>query len=175
MTSAGTQAKTVAELSFDELLRHNQEETKRWHEFFRQHPDALDMTVDMAQSEDVRGMLVHIMAVEMLYAERIQGIVRKKLSLTDFPSGNVEELFSTGVKAREMFRDLLTRYTDAEWNEVITFGTKTSGGLTGSRRKMFAHALFHSMRHWAQLATTLRQNGLKQDWQHDFIFTKVME
>jgi hypothetical protein len=40
---------------------------------------------------------------------------------------------------------------------------------------MFAHALFHSMRHWAQLATTLRQNGLKQDWQHDFIFTKVME
>ena len=23
--------------------------------------------------------------------------------------------------------------------------------------------------------TTLRQNGLKQDWQHDFIFTKVIE
>lgn len=175
MTSAGTQAKMAAELSFDELLRHNEEEAERWHEFFRQHADALDMTVDMAQSEDVRGVLVHIMAVELLYAERIQGIVREKLSLADFPSGSVDELFSTGAKAREIFLNLLARYSDADWNEIITFGTKTSGRLTASRRKMFAHAMFHSMRHWAQLATTLRQNGLKQEWQHDFIFTKTIE
>ena len=175
MTNAGIQAKAAAGVTFDELLRHNEEETGRWHEFFRQHPDALDMTVDMAQSEDVRGMLVHIMAVELLYSERMQGITREKFSLAEFPSGSVDELFSTGAKAREAFRGLLSRYTDDDWNEVITFGTKTSGGLRCSRRKMFAHAMFHSMRHWAQLATTLRQNGLKQEWQHDFIFTKVMD
>src|SRR5512133_230385 len=175
MSSPGAQTKVAAGISFDELLRHNEEEAERWHEFFRQHPDALDLAVDMAQSEHVRAMLVHIMAVELLYSERIQGRMRQDVSLADFPSGSVDELFSTGAKARAGFRELLARYTDAEWNEVVTFGTKTSGSLKGSRRKMFAHAMLHSMRHWAQLATTLRQNGLKQDWQHDFIFTKVIE
>jgi uncharacterized damage-inducible protein DinB len=175
MITQDAQTKTAAGIAFEELLRHNEEETERWHQFFRQHPDALDMTVDMAQSEDVRAMLVHIMAVELLYSERIQGRMRQSVSLADFPSGSVDELFSTGAKARDGFRELLARYTDADWNEVVSFGTKTSGGLSGSRRKMFAHTMFHSMRHWAQLATTLRQNGLKQDWQHDFIFTKVIE
>ena len=175
MTHTGAQTKAAAGISFDELLRHNEEETEHWHEFFRQHADALDLTIDMAQSEDVRAMLVHIMAVELLYTERIQGITREKVSLSDFPSGSVDELFSTGARARAAFRSMLARYTDAEWNEVVEFGTRTSGGLRASRRKMFAHTMFHSMRHWAQLATTLRQNDLKQDWQHDFIFSNVIE
>ena len=175
MNQPATQTRAAAGISFEELLRHNEEEAERWREFFRQHPDALDLSIDMAQSEDVRAMLVHIMAVELLYSERIQGITRQNVSLADFPSGSVDELFSTGAKARAGFRDLLARYTDADWNEVVSFGTKTSGQLSGSRRKMFAHTMFHSMRHWAQLATALRQNGLKQDWQHDFIFTKVMD
>lgn len=168
-------AESAAGISLDELLRHNEEEASHWHDFFRRYPDALDLTVDMAGSEDVRGMLVHIMAVELLYTERIQGITREKVSLSDFPSGSVDDLFSTGAKARAAFRDLMGKYTDKEWNEVVTFGTKTSGTLSASRRKMFVHTMLHSVRHWAQLATTLRQNGFKQDWQHDFIFTKVIE
>jgi uncharacterized damage-inducible protein DinB len=169
------QGKPAAGISFDELLRHNEEETERWHEFFRQHPDALDLSIDIAQSEDVRAMLVHIMAVELLYSERIQGITRATFAASDFPSDSLDELFSTGTKARATFRDLLTRYTESDWNEVISFGTKTSGTLSATRRKMFAHAMFHSLRHWAQLATELRQNDFKQNWQHDFIFTKAID
>jgi uncharacterized damage-inducible protein DinB len=175
MNKTGTQTTAAAGITFDELLLHNEEETERWHEFFRRHPEALDIRIDIAQSEDVRAMLVHIMAVDLLYTERIQGITRANVSLSDFPSGSVDELFSTGAKARAAFRELLARYSEAEWNEVVEFGTKTSGMLRGSRRKMFAHTMFHSMRHWAQLATALRQHGLKQDWQHDFIFTKVID
>src|SRR5512140_2264476 len=98
MTSPTAQTRAAAGISFDELLRHNEEQAERWREFFRQHPDALDMTVDMAQSEDVRAMLVHIMAVELLYSERIQGRMREDVSLADFPSESVDELFSTGAK-----------------------------------------------------------------------------
>lgn len=174
MTTATAQTHPGAAIALDELLRHNEEETERWHEWFRQHPDALDLTVDMAQSEDVRAMLVHIMAVEEIYAERVSGIARERIALEDFPSGSVDELFSTGAKARQMLREVLARASDQDWNEVVRFQTKTSGGLSATRRKMFAHALLHSMRHWAQLATALRQNGLKQDWQHDFIFTKTV-
>lgn len=175
MTDTDAPAKVAAGINFDELLRHNEEETERWREFFRQHPDALDLSIDIAQSEDVRAMLVHIMAVELLYAERIQGIQRESISVADFPSASVDELFSTGARARATFRDLLDRYTEADWNEIMGFGTKTSGSLKASRRKMFTHTMLHSMRHWAQLATALRQNGLKQDWQHDFIFSKTVE
>ncbi len=175
MAGPSAQSKAAAGISFDELLRHNEEETQRWHEFFRAHPEALDIAVAVAQSDSVRAMLVHIMAVDLLYSERIQGITRVTIAASDFPSGSVDEIFGIGARAREAFRGLLARYTDAEWNEIITFGSKTSGTLTASRRKMFAHTMFHSMRHWAQLATALRQNGFKQDWQHDFIFTKAID
>jgi uncharacterized damage-inducible protein DinB len=57
----------------------------------------------------------------------------------------------------------------------LTFPTRTAGTLTASRRKIFIHALLHGVRHWAQLAACLRQQGYKQDWQHDFIFTGVVK
>lgn len=175
MQGTGQQTRATAAISFDELLRHNEEETERWHQFFRAHPEALDIVVDMAQSDTVRAVLVHIMAVELLYAERIQGIFRTTIAASDFPSGSVDEIFGIASHARAALHELLVRYSDAEWNERLTFPTKTAGQLTGSRRKIFVHAILHSMRHWAQLATALRQHGLKQDWQHDFIFTKVIE
>jgi uncharacterized damage-inducible protein DinB len=44
-----------------------------------------------------------------------------------------------------------------------------------SRRKLVTQALTHSMRHWAQISTFLRQQGLKQEWTHDFLMSKAME
>ena len=175
MPDTSAKATTATRITFDELLRHNEEETERWHEFFRSHPEALDIAVDFAQSDSIRTVLLHIMAVELLYSERMQGIFRTTFAASDFPSGDIDALFATGAKARASFRDLLTRYTDSEWSETLTFPTKTAGQLTASRRKIFVHAMLHSMRHWAQLATALRQHGFKQDWQHDFIFTKVID
>jgi len=32
----------------------------------------------------------------------------------------------------------------------------------------------HGVRHWAQIATVLRQNDYPQDWPHDVIFTDAM-
>lgn len=174
MTHAATQSQAALCLTFDELLRHNEEETERWRAFFRAHPEALDIVVDFAQSESVRAVLVHIMAVDLLYSERLQGIFRVTFSAADFPSGTVDEIFGIGEKARAKFRELLKQYTEADWNTTSTFPTKTAGELTASRRKMFVHTMLHSMRHWAQLATALRQKGYKQDWQHDFLMTKVI-
>ncbi len=62
---------TQAGLTFDELLRHNEEETEHWHAWFGQNSGALDATVDVADTKDVRGMLLHIFAVELLYTERM--------------------------------------------------------------------------------------------------------
>jgi uncharacterized damage-inducible protein DinB len=163
-----------AAVTFDELLRQNEEETERWHQWFRAHPGALDLKMEIAQMHDVRGVLVHIFAVESLYTERILGQSRPGVSPADFPSSSVDELFGIGQKARAKFREFLQTWSDADWNQAVTFQTLSAGSQSASRRKCFTHALLHSMRHWAQLATALRQQGLKQDWGHDFLFSKAM-
>lgn len=173
---ASTQTQSApAALTFDELLRHNQEETEHWQAWFAAHPEALDVPLDIANMKDVRGMLLHIFVVEVLYSERMSDIVRERLSYDDFPASNSDGLFAYGSTARARFRAMLANTSDAGWNEVLTYGSKAVGlSITATRRKMFAHVMLHSLRHWAQLATALRQHSYKQDWMHDFIFTSVM-
>jgi hypothetical protein len=48
--------------------------------------------------------------------------------------------------------------------------------LAGARqRKLIAQAFTHSLRHWAQISTYLRQQELKQQWNHDLLMSKAME
>ncbi len=170
MSSVATAPATVA---LDELLRHNEEETARWRGFFEKNPAALDVTWQ-SDVADVRQMVRHIFAVELLYAEVIHGTARAQIVYDDFRFATLDELFATHEQARELLRATLA--SALEWHEQLTFGGgERTWSRVGTRRKMFLHAMFHSMRHWAQLATVLRQAGFKQDWQHDFIFSQVME
>jgi len=41
-------------------------------------------------------------------------------------------------------------------------------------RKIVMHVLIHKIRHWAQIATLYRLNGLVDDF-HDFLFSPVMD
>ncbi len=168
------QSAAAASVELDELLRHNEEETEHWRKFFAAAPAALDVPMDMADMKTVRGAVVHIFVVEQLYGERLSGITRERLSYDDFPADSPEQLFSYHALALEHLRKLLESYTEAQWSEPVEFKARVMS-ITASRRKMFAHVLLHSMRHWAQVAMVLRQAGFKQDWQHDFIFTQVME
>ncbi len=170
---APTVAPASPVVTFDELLRHNEEETARWRRFFDAHPQALEVPLS-GEIPDVRQMLRHIFAVELIYAETVRGITRAKIVYKDFPYGSLAELFGMNDTARQHFRHALQQTTD--WNEKLKYGDKERNfWITASRRKMFVHAMLHSLRHWAQLATALRQAGHKQDWMHDFIFTEVME
>jgi uncharacterized damage-inducible protein DinB len=48
-------------------------------------------------------------------------------------------------------------------------------GGSASKRKLIAQAFTHSLRHWAQIFTYLRQQGLKQEWNHDLLMNKAMQ
>jgi uncharacterized damage-inducible protein DinB len=169
-----SQTAAAAKVELDEILRHNQEETERWRKFFAATPAALDVPMDMADMKTVRGAVLHIFVVEQLYGERLSGITRERLSYDDFPADSLEQLFAYHTSALAHLRKLLETYTEAQWGEAIEFKARVMS-ITATRRKMFLHVLLHSMRHWAQVAMVLRQAGFKQDWQHDFIFTQVME
>lgn len=109
----------------------------------------------------------------MRYAERLLN-----LPITEYKelgSKSAGELFTLAQKSAEDLRSFAVAANDADWDGTLTFPTRTSGTLTASRRKIFVHAILHGVRHWAQLATFLRQRGYKQDWPHDFIFSGVMK
>ncbi len=45
---------------------------------------------------------------------------------------------------------------------------------TMSHRKLVAHALFHSQRHWAQLATLMRESGFPSGFRGDLLFSSAV-
>jgi uncharacterized damage-inducible protein DinB len=163
-------------LTTDELLNYCVEESRRWREWFEKNRSALDLPSDIAGTKNVREVVLHILAVELRYSERLLG-KDPVTDYTDLPVGSVDELFSTATTGEKNFREFLAKAQDHDrhWQEILTFPTRTGGVLSASRRKIFVHALLHGVRHWGQLATFLRQQGHKQDWPHDFIFSKVMQ
>jgi uncharacterized damage-inducible protein DinB len=165
---------TMAELSFAEILDANERETRKWQDWFEPQPaELLDLPLGIAMAKDVREFLLHIFAVELRYAERLTGS-----AITEYdaiPIRSVRELFGIGEKARGLYRQYLSGATDADLATVMEFPTRTAGVLRASKRKMFTHAMLHGVRHWAQLATALREKGHGTDWGHDFLFSDVMQ
>jgi uncharacterized damage-inducible protein DinB len=164
---------TTAEFSFAEMLDANERETGKWQSWFERQPAELfDLPLNIALAKNVREFLLHVFAVELRYAERLAGS-----AITEYesiPTGSVAELFAIGEKARALYRDYLARATDEDLAIVMEFPIRTLGVLRASKRKMFAHAMLHGVRHWAQLATALREAGHGTDWGHDFLFSDVM-
>src|SRR5882762_7069278 len=108
--------------------------------------------------------------IKISYAERLNHVaeVTPYERHTGKPS---EELFAMGEQARGLLAEYLAKANDLD--RVLTFPTLTSGTLSASKRKIAIHMLLHGVRHWAQLATALREAGFTQS-KHDFIFSNVM-
>jgi uncharacterized damage-inducible protein DinB len=155
-------------LSFQELMAYTGEETDRWEAWLRaRDPAVLDVTLGEGRWGTVRELLFHTFLVERRYADRLLG--DPVTPYEGVPHDTVDELFAIHRAARErMARYVAGVSTAAEWDEVLTFETLLYGPMYGSRRKIVAHALLHGVRHWAQVATALRQAGHEQ-WPHDLL------
>jgi hypothetical protein len=71
-------------LSFGELLDYSAEESNHWRDFFTQHPDALDVPCDIAQTKTVRELVLHIVIVQMRYAERLLNMPSRSMNRSRF-------------------------------------------------------------------------------------------
>jgi len=162
-------------VSFTELMRYTDVETAKWRTFLNSvGPAALDIPIDTAGMKDVRGVLLHIFAVELRYSERLLDTERVT-EYEQLPTGSLDELFGIYAKARANFKEWMGKTNEQDLARVLTFPTRTAGTLSASKRKCFIHALLHGVRHWAQMANTLRIKGYKQEWMHDFLMTDAME
>ena len=61
------------------------------------------------------------------------------------------------------------------WEEKLEFPTLSAGTQSATRKKILFHALLHGIRHYAQLATLVRQHGIKPDWSMDILMSEAME
>ena len=154
-------------LSFQELIDYTGEETGRWEAWLReQDPRVLDLPLGEGRWGTVRELIFHTFLVERRYADRLLGD-----PITPYegvPHQTLDELFAIHRAARERLQRYVSIATPEEWDEVLTFETLLYGPMYGSRRKVVAHALLHGVRHWAQIATALRQAGHEQ-WPHDLL------
>ncbi len=157
-------------LTAEEILAWHEMNSAAWKKLLTEHPEALSFTCDIAQTKTVGELLQHIVAVELRYAERLAN-----LPATDYaaiPFDTVEVIYSTHDRATALFRQLLASDT-FDWNERIEYMTRMMGPARSSRKTLFFHALFHTARHYAQLATLLRQHGVKPTWSMDYLLMDI--
>jgi uncharacterized damage-inducible protein DinB len=156
-------------ITFTELLNYSAQETKRWKEWFASHPAALEVPFPIANATNVKGLLTHIVSVELLFARAVSNLPR--LSWPEMHALADPDPFAVSEDATKMFRAFIDSARPEDWAEVKDVGFS---GFQASKRKMITQALLHGVNHRAQLSTHLREHGFGDMWRHDFIATDVM-
>lgn len=139
----------------------------KWLRFFQAHPAALNFPCGIRETNNVREFLQHIVAVELRYAERLCDL--PETAYANVPTASTEALFEVHSHAMGLLHTLQD-HDAAWWQAEITFTTRSAGQLRGSRQTVFIHLLMHSVRHYAQLATTVRQGGMPSGLALDYLF-----
>lgn len=160
-------------LTFHEMLAYVGSETERWRAWLNeQDPAVLGLPFGEGSRGTVGDLIVHIFAVERRYADRLLG--DPVTAYETIPRQSVDALFDFAADGRDRLRRFIDTAAPEAWERVITFETITAGTLSASARKVVAHAMVHGIRHWAQLATTLRQAGHPTPWMHDLLMSDAL-
>lgn len=162
---------TRCALSFDNFLELTSVEQHRWHAWFIDHPDAWRLPFATGRTATIGGLVLHIFGVELRYAQRL---LEQPVSHPDeFTQSGVEEVFELGEHARSQLVEFLTNASTDDLEKVLTFATMTAGTVTATKHKIAANIFLHGIRHWAQVATVLRQNDFVDQWPHDMLLSSM--
>jgi uncharacterized damage-inducible protein DinB len=160
-------------ITLEELLVWNLDSSNYWKTYFDANPASLELPCDIGGVTNVQQFVRHIWGVELRWAQRLASLpVADKEKL---PAGPLDVLFDLHLQAAEIFRNLLA---DPEqiWSDpfILDFDWVPPEERTVSRRKIAAHAQFHSKRHWAQLATLVRAAGFPSKFRGDLLFSSAL-
>ena len=156
-------------LTAEEVMAWLEMTSKNWRALVEEHPEVLALPCDVMGVGTVGGLLQHIVAVEVRYAEQLAG-----LPVTEYaaiPYDSAAAIYATHERAMKMYHELLASGLD--WDGKFDFVTRSMGPMRGSRKTILFHALLHAIRHYAQLATLVRQRGIKPGWQMDYLMMGV--
>jgi uncharacterized damage-inducible protein DinB len=156
-------------LTAQEVLKWYESTSDQWRKFLGEHPEILALPCDIAGSKTVAEIMHHIVAVELRYAQRMDRMPETDFSEVGFDS--VEMLFATHDRATAIYKRLLA--SDLDWEEKIEYKTRTWGPARSSMKTTLFHVLLHSIRHYAQLGTLVRQCGFAPGWPGDYLVMGV--
>lgn len=159
-------------LTLDELLAWTEEDRAKWEAWLPQHPEALTFVLRGDRFGTVAGLIGHIFEAEERQSHRFGGgpVPERK----DPVGGTVTELFAAGRRSRAFYRASLSKLSAADWARTLTFET-TGGPITITKRKLALHLPLHEVRHWAQIARTVREHDLAPPGRHDLMFSETMK
>ena len=158
-------------LRYQTLLELTSTEHHRWHDWFVERPKAWAVPFATGRMATIGGVVAHIFAVELRYAQRLQD--QEATPWEGFRQTSIEDVFELGDNARAQLIDFLTSAPESELDRELTFQTLTAGTVTASKHKIASNIFLHGIRHWGQIATVLRQQGFSEQWSHDLLLTSV--
>jgi uncharacterized damage-inducible protein DinB len=161
-------------ISLEELLAWDEESSAAWKGILEGNLALLELPCDIGGAANVQQFIRHIWGAELRWAQRLAGIPEQ--SREGVPHGPLDVLFDMHLQAVQLFRRLLANQAE-NWDLTYTLDVNwlPPHARTSTRRKIFAHALFHSQRHWAQLATLVRAAGFPSGFRGDLLFNSTLQ
>ncbi len=149
-----------------ELARYCADETDRWYAWLaEQGAEVLALPVGEAQIATVGILLMHVAWVERAYGEALVGA---PVTSDWLPIDQLEPILAVHREAFARLESFMAGADDAALARELTLRVRGMR-LTASAGKMAAHMLVHGIRHYAQLAMKLREQGHATPWPHDLI------
>jgi len=161
-------------VSLNELMEYTDWERGIWHDSLRKHGDPVLATSagphGDGRFQSVGNLVKHIFSAEKRYVERLSN--RPLTDTASIPNDSVEGLFHFGGQSRKDLREFVAAFPSAGWDVAQEFNLMNNF-LRATPRKIVVHVLMHEIRHWAQISTLLRLNGVAEGF-HDFLFSPVL-
>ena len=160
-------------LDFRELLRYTQEERDKWRTWFTAHPDALEVEVQPGGRHLTVGALIdHIFLVERRHLQRLRRAVPD--GQTGLSGRHAPPLFDYGASVRRELEQFVSQLDEEVADEPRTFTVQSGGDFVLTPRKLLFHCLLHEIRHWAQIALSVRRAALEPPGHHDLFYSKAL-
>jgi uncharacterized damage-inducible protein DinB len=160
-----------AGITLEELLTWNEQSANYWKSHLEANLNLLELPCGIGGAANVQELVRHIWGAELRWCERLAGTPetpREKI-----PTGPLAALFDIHLQAVDLFRTLLSA-PESAWSDpyILTFDWVPPEERAVSRRKIAGHAMLHSQRHWAQLATLVRNAGFPSQFRGDILFAR---
>lgn len=153
-------------VSFRELFAYSDYLAKRWLNYFRLHPEALDIDVG-GKVGTIRHLVQHIFQAQQLLGDRV---LQKEPAGKKFQMPTLDELSAMHQESLARLIAFASAASEEELHRVQSFGP-----VTASSRKILTQAALHSVHHWAQVAMEVRQAGFPMEKPQDIILSDAME
>lgn len=161
-------------ITLEELLAWSCQSSAWWKAQLDANPALLDLPCDINRGSTVQQLVRHIWVVDLFWAQRVTG--RPQVDRQSVPDGPLQALYDLHLEGVRIFRAALED-TAFLWDETIPldYAWMPPERRKASRRKLAAHALLHSQRHWAQLATLVRAAGNPSGFLGDMLFNTALD